>query len=111
MTYASAIAIVNPLATKRAEKLTSFVVALNNRDYTSSRIDPKAKGKDTPTASALVPATDTSPLRCPIIAQSKDIELKDSEDSSDAAIRCVIRCFRQLDMLDAGMASLNIKTN
>jgi hypothetical protein len=110
VTRTSAIAIINPPLTKRSNKLMSFVVALNNRDYTGSRIDPKGERKDTPTVSALVPVIDASPLGC-LNAHSKGTELEGLGSSSDAAIRCVNRCFRQLDMLDAGMASLSIKTN
>ncbi|KAJ9091664.1 hypothetical protein QFC21_007139 [Naganishia friedmannii] len=110
VTQTPAIAIINPLSTKRSNKLTSFVVALNNRDYTGSYIDPKGEWKDTPTVSALVPVMNASPLGCEI-AHSKGTELEGLGCSSDAAIRCVNRCFRQLDMLDAGMASLSVKTN
>jgi len=54
---------------------------------------------------------DASPLAGTIVAHSESIELEGKEGTSDAAIRCVTRCFRQLDILDAGMASLSIKTN
>ncbi|KAJ9091913.1 hypothetical protein QFC21_007026 [Naganishia friedmannii] len=110
VTHTSAIAIINPLRTKRSNKLTSFVVALNNRDYTGSRIDPKGERKDTPIVSALVPVLEVSPLECEI-AHRKGTELEGLGSSSDAAIKCVNRCVRQLDMLDVGMASLTIKTN
>ena len=108
-TDTSAIAIANPLLAKRSNKLTSFVVALNNRDYTGSCIDPQGERKDTPTVSALVPVKEVSPLGCEF-AHIKSSELEGLGSSSDEAFRCVTRCCRQLDMLDAGMASLSIKT-
>jgi hypothetical protein len=110
VTHTSAIDIANPLLAKRSNKLTSFVAALNNRDYTGSRINPKGERRDTPTVSALVPIMDASPIGCRN-ANSKGIELEGLGSSSDAAIRYVNRCFRQLDILDAGIASLSIKTN
>jgi hypothetical protein len=62
VTDTSVIDITNPLLAKRSNKLTSFVVALNKRDYTGSRTDPKGRErKDTPTVSALVPMKEASP--------------------------------------------------
>ena len=108
--YTSAIAIVKSPENKRSPRLLSFVAALNSRDYTCSRIDPKGEGADTSTVSALILATDASSLECPV-AHREGSPMQRSVAPSDSAITCITRCFRQLDVLDAGMASLSIKTN
>ncbi|KAJ9112088.1 hypothetical protein QFC22_006387 [Naganishia vaughanmartiniae] len=77
VTYTSAIAIANSPETKRLSRLLSFVVALNNRDYTSSCIDPKGEGADTPTVSGLILAADASSLEC-TVAQSDVVEIQGS---------------------------------
>ena len=108
--YTPAIDVVNSSETKRSSRLLSFVAALQFRDYTNNRIDPKGEGADTPTVSALSLATNASSLTCPV-AHSEDAEIQRSIASTISAITCIARCFRQLEMLDAGTASLRIETN
>jgi hypothetical protein len=110
VTYTSAIAIVKPPGIKRLSRLSSFVAALNGRDYMRGRIEPKGEGADTSNVSALVLTADTSSLECST-AYRGGSQLQRSVTTSDSAIRCVTRCFRQLDVLDTGMASLSVKTN
>jgi hypothetical protein len=46
--YTPVIDVVNSPETKRSSRLLSFVAALQFRDYTNNRIDPKGEGADTP---------------------------------------------------------------
>ena len=108
--YTSAIAIVKPPGIKRSSRLSSFVAALNGRDYTRGRIEPKGEGADTSNVSAQVLTADTSSLDCST-SRREGSQLQRSATTSDSAIRYVTRCFRQLDVLDTGMASLSVKTN
>lgn len=87
--------------------LNSFVTALNIRDYTSRRVERRGEEADIPTVSAL-------------LLTKNMLSLADSAACSqgarpvvamDSTITHITRCFRQLDDLDAGMASLSIKTN
>lgn len=108
--YTSAIATVKSPGIKRSSRLLSFVAALNGRDYTRGRIEAKGEGADTSNVSALVLTADASSLGC-FTSHKEGSQLQRSATTSDSAIRCVTRCFRQLDVLDTGMASLSVKTN